>query len=169
MPRHFRRRTSMMRPVIRSYKKVLNIAPASRAAAATISDPLVTGTDSISPGQTTVTDATVPTGAIVKFIEIHYCATNLVAISHFQSLTIQHLHSGQTGISPLVVGGNPIRNQVHLQMHWSIGQFQNSTRVIKFKIPKRFQRVREGDSWNLVRLGSAVYADSVLVIYKFYT
>ncbi len=167
----FRRRMSRrsgIRPVIQLFKKVLNIAPASRAGGATIVHPLSLGVDSVAAGQTGPTDTGVPTGSIIKYIEIHYMCTNLVAISHFQSVTIQRIHAGQSVIAPLAVGGDDQRNQVHHQIMFSVGKEQNSIHVFRFKVPGKFQRVRAGDSWQMVVSGSAAYADAVLVIYKFY-
>ncbi len=167
MPRHFRR-SSMPRPVIKTYKKVLNDAAASRAAGTTIELDLVVGIDSVAMGQTGVIDATVPTGAIVKFIEIQYAATNLVDTSDFIHIAIQKLHSGQTKVSPATVGGNPQRNQVFYQKLMSVGQGQSAYWTIKFKIPKKFQRIREGDKWVWTRIFSAVTTDITQVIYKVY-
>ncbi len=157
-----------MAPVIQSYKKVLNFAGTSQSSGTKISKLLIKGQDSVAAGQTGVTDANVPTGCIVKYIDITLCVTNLVAISFFHHLTIQHIHSGQGTIDPDVVGGNPQRNQVFHQALFSVGKEQNSTHIYRFKIPKKFQRVREGDEWVLVTKGSAVYTDIAQVIYKFY-
>lgn len=168
MPRHFRRRSSRMAPVIQSYKKVINSAPASRAAATDITIFMTAGKDSVAAGQTSVTDPDVPTGSVIKYIEIQYCVTNLVAISAFFNITIQLVHSGQSPVSPLTVGGSPQRNQVFFQQLFSVGKEQNSTHVYRFKIPKKFQRVREGDSWLFTTNGSVVYTDAMMIIYKFF-
>ncbi len=172
VPFHQRRgnrgRRSMGVNPIQSYKKVLNFAPTSRAAAATIVQVLVQGVDSTAAGQTAPTDPLVPTGAIVKWIEIHFSWTNLVSISHFMHMSIQHLRSGQASISPLLVGGDPQRNQVNWQMMRAIGKDQNANIVIKFKVPLSMQRVRDGDKWDFVFNGSTVYTNATQVIYKFY-
>ncbi len=165
---HRRRRVTRMAPVIQSFKKVMNDAPASRAAGATIDLKMSDGEDSVAAGQTGPIDAGVPTGSLIKFFEIQYCVTNLVAISLFMHVSIQLIRSGQTNIAPNVVGGNPQRNQVFYQKLYSVGKEQNSTLIVRFKVPKRFQRVRDGDTWQFVRTGSAVYTDATQVIYKFY-
>ncbi len=156
------------RPVIKSYKKVLNFAGASHAGATDILFPLSEGVDSISAGQSTVVDGTIPTGSVLKFIELQYTAGNLSAVFNTLNFIIQQLQDGQTGSSPITIGGDKKRNQVHLQGAWSIGEGQNSTHVIRFKIPKRFQRVREGDKWFFIVRGSATFSDQLQVIYKFY-
>ncbi len=167
MPFHRRRSRPRMGPVVQSYKKVLNFAPASHSAGG-FNFTLVTGVDSISGGQGTPTDALVPTGSIVKFIEIQYAVQNLTALANFMFVSVQSLNSGQTVIAPNVVGGNPQRNQVHYQMVRGTGPNQNSNYVIRFKIPKKYQRVREGSSWNFRVESTTTFSDVVQVIYKFY-
>ncbi len=162
------RRSGAMRPVIRSYKKILNFAGASRAGSTDHFKTLTLGTDGLAAGQTGVTDVGVPTGCILKYIEIQYCVTNLVATTLFVNGHISQMHSGQTVPSPLTVGGNPLRNQVHYQFLFSVGKDQNSTHIFRFKIPKRFQRVREGDQWFFTVNANNVFTDIAQVIYKFY-
>jgi len=157
-----------MGPVIQSYKKVLNFAPASRIPATDIVASLVTGADSIAAGQTGVTDSICPTGAMVKYIEIQWSLGNLSGGNLFLHTAIELLHAGQAVLSPLVVGGNAQRNQVFHQSLVAIGTDQNGNRTFRFKIPKKFQRIREGDVWAFVRNGSATYSDALQVIYKFY-
>lgn len=157
-----------MGQVIQSFKKVLNFALTSRGAGAIIAFPVSIGQDSVAAGQTGVTDPNVPTGSIIKYFEITYTDVNLVAVSHTINWTIQQLHSGQSRIDPRVVGGNPQRNQVFAQGLFSVGRDQNSTHIMKFKVPPKFQRVREGDTWDFAIVGLAVHADSCQIIYKFY-
>ncbi len=172
MPRHYSRRmgrrSSGMAPIIQSYKKVLNFAPASRTAATDIQHTLVTGVDSVAAGQTSVTDSGVPTGAKVKFIEIQFAAGNPTTTPLYLNTAIEMIESGQSIIPPLVVGGHPQRNQVMHQTLVQIGERQNFNRVFKFKVPPRFQRVREGRTWRFVYNGDVVYNTSLQVIYKFY-
>lgn len=173
MPRFNRRRgrrSGGMRlgNVIQSYKKVLNFAPISHAAAAVVQDVIVTGVDSAAMGQTGVTDPNVPTGSVIKFIEIQYSANNLVNTSSFLHLAVQYTNAGQTPLSPNVVGGNPQRNQVFWQMLISLGLNQNQNRVIKFKIPPKYQRIREGTSWFVSQTGTAIWTKAIQVIYKAY-
>ncbi len=163
-----RRRRSLGINPIQSFKKVLNFAPTSRAAAATIVEQLVKGVDGVAARQTSPTDSDVPTGSIIKFIEIQFSWTNLVSISHFLHMSIQHLRANQASVSPLLVGGDPQRNQVFWQMMRATGKDQNANIVVRFKIPTSFQRVRAGDKWDFVFNGSAVYTNAMQVIYKFY-
>ncbi len=169
MPRHFRsRRSAMPRTVVQSFKKVLNFAGSSHAASALIQRQLVIGTDSVAAGQTGPTDAQVPTGSVIKYIEIMYSGANLINIALFWHMSIQLLRGNQTQINPLLVGGNIQRNQVFHQDMSSIGQTQIFNRRYRFKIPRRYQRVREGDQWIFNHVGDQILTDVVQVIYKFF-
>ncbi len=154
--------------VIQSFKKVLNDAPTSRVPATNIVLNLAKGVDSVAAGQTGVIDADVPTGCVIRSIEIQWSYANLSGGNCFIHTTIQKLRSGQGGIAANLVGGNPQRNQVFHQTMRSIGTDQNGNAVFRLKIPKMFQRMREGDVWQFSRTGTAVYTDALQVIYKFY-
>ncbi len=166
--RRSRRRSTRMAPVIQSYKKVLNFAPISRVSGTTFSDDLSLGVDSVPAGQTGVTDPQVPTGSVIKFFEIQWALGNVSGGNNFFHVTIQKVHTGQGSVAPDVIGGSPQRNQVFFQSLFQIGTDQNGSRVYRFKVPKRFQRVRDGDSWRFVRKGSATFTEAIQVIYKFY-
>lgn len=168
MPRHYGRRRSMgPRQVIQSFKKVLNFAPASTGAGSK-NVVLSIGQDSVAAGQTSATDNGVPTGAIIKYFEIQLAYSQIVGGSVFVHYSIQQLRSGQSAILSNVVGGSPQRNQVFLQGMASIGINQNWNRSIKFKIPRKFQRVREGDLWLIEITNSNTLVMAEQVIYKFY-
>ncbi len=156
-------------PVIVSYKKVLNDAPATRVAATNIVLNIATGVDSITRGQTSPTDGNVPTGNIIKYIEIQWAYSNPVAGVVFLNTAIQKTQTGQLAIDPRLVGGNPQRNTIFHQTQRAIGLNQNGNAVFKFKVPKKFQRMKEGDTWRFSRIGNAAFTDSVQVIYKFYS
>ncbi len=166
MPKHYRR-SNGPRPIIKSYKKVLNFAGTSQSIG-NHSDVLTNGKDSTAIGQTGPTDKDVPTGSYVKYIEIQYSAYNGVNVAAFLHFSIQLLHANQTFVDPRLVGGNPQRNQVLHQALATIGQLQSFSRNFKFKIPKRFQRVREGDRWEFVYHNSAAVNDIKQIIYKVY-
>lgn len=157
-----------MAPVIQSFKKVINVAPASRLSSTDIENNMSVGTDSVAAGQVGPIDAAVPTGSVIKYFEIQWAMGNLSGGSLFMHVAIQLIHQGQVIVSPNVVGGNAQRNQVFFQTFFQIGTEQNGSRIFRFKVPKKFQRVREGDVWKFVRQGSEVYADGLQIIYKFY-
>ncbi len=156
-----------MRPVTQSFKKVLNVAPISRSAG-TFTTSLVFGQDSVAAGQTSVTDSNVPTGSIVKYIEIQHSCGNAGTAPAFVWIAIEYILEGQAIITPNLVGGNPRRNQVFHQTMFQLGPDQSNSRTYKFKVPKNFQRVREGMSWQFVREYDVTTSEAVQVIYKFY-
>ena len=163
---HRRRRMSRSPRIIqRTYKKVLNFAPTSRPAATQIDFIATTGIDNASVGQLSATDPLVPTGAIVEYIEIQYSEVNLLAAANFTNIAIQYTLSGQTPIDPRLIGGNPQRNQVIFQNLWSAGLSQNSNHKIKVRIPKKFQRVKEGMIWQLSVISGGVKTDACQIIY----
>lgn len=164
--RRGRRRT--VRAPVQSFKKVINIAPASVGAAANNVTVIATGVDSVAAGQTSAIDSNVPTGSIIKYIEVHFNAQNLVNVAAFMHIAFQYLENGQSVVSPNVVGGSPQRNQVLRQDMFSVGQNQNVNRVYRFMIPKKFQRVREGRSWRFVSQCDQISTQVTQCIYKFY-
>ncbi len=171
MPYRRRRRStrSMPRQVIQSFKKVINIAPISRVGGTPVSLNLSVGTDSVAAGQIGPTDAAVPTGAIITSFNIQCGVANVAAaVANFFSFSIQQLRFGQLFVDPRTIGGSSQRNQVFHQSLFSVGEGQNKTWVMQFRIPKKYQRVREGDVWTFNRVGSATWSENIQVIYKFY-
>ncbi len=162
------RRSSMPRAVIQSFKKVINHAPASRTATTIHAFNISFGVDSVAAGQTSVTDVNVPTGSIIKFAEIQYNISQLVTQAAYFWATVQRTHVGQFPISGRLVGGSSQRNQVMRQLQLVVGKDQNSNHVWKFKVPKKFQRVREGDAWIFTLESDVVHNSAVQHIYKFY-
>ncbi len=154
-----------MRPVIQSYKQVQLHAPLSVAAG--VKGYTLTSVLDNYAGPTAL-NKEVPTGAIMKSITIMGGVTNLVNATMFVAMSLQLLRSGQSQVDPLSVGGSPQRNQVFWTSYKMIGQSQNSNMNLTFKIPKRFQRCREGDNWKLVVNADLVSGQSFYVIYKFY-
>ncbi len=129
---------------------------------------LAVGTDAIAPKQDNATDAQVPTGCIIKYFEIQFAVNNSVATPVYINCSIQFQLQSQTAVDPDLVGGNARRNQVLHQELFSVGQDQNSTHKFKFKVPKRFQRVKEGMQWLLVWSNSATVNREAQCIYKMY-
>ncbi len=161
------RRSMTPRAIVQSYKKVLNFAPSSKSPGNTF-DIIATGVDSVAAGQTGVTDANVPTGCVIKFFEIQTAVQNLTGGALFLHFIIQRTHSGQSALAGNIVGGNPQRNQVFFQKLVALGTDQNGNWLFRFKVPKKFQRVREGDNWSFGTTGDAVHSSSTQVIFKFY-
>ncbi len=159
------RRRSMSAPMRKTYKKVLNFSEASFAAGQR-GETLVQGVDSVAIGQTSATDANVPTGARITFIEIQMPVTNAVNQTAYINCLLQYTLSGQSPIDPDAVGGNAQRNQVLHQELFSVGFNQNSTHKFKLKVPKRYQRLRETMLWRLVWSNSNTVNRRLQVIYK---
>ncbi len=161
------RRRSGPRPVIQSFKKVLHFINASFAAGFQF-EQIAVGVDGVAAGQTSNTDGNVPTGSLIKYFEVQFAASNTVSTPCFINCTIQYRLNQQTTTDPNIVGGSAKRNQVlHMDL-FTIGANQNSTHKFKFKVPKQFQRIREGMSWDLVWRNSATVNREVQFIYKFY-
>ncbi len=156
-----------MRPVVQSYKKVMVFAEASFTAGFQ-TELLVQGADSVAAGQTSATDAIVPTGSILKYIEIQFCARNAAAAALYLNCTIQYKLAGQVFLDPDSIGGSAQRNQVMHMDLFSIGTDQNSTHKFRFKVPKGFQRIRENTQWGLVWNSSGSVNRKAQAIYKFY-
>ncbi len=157
----------MPKAVIQSYKKVINHAPASFTAGTNVYA-MTLGVDSVAAGQTGPTDTNVPTGSVIKYLEIQLALANLGVNASFIHIAIEQIHSGQSVIAPNVVGGDPKRNQVFYQQLFQLGADESFYRTFKFKVPKSFQRVREGDNWQFVWNSDATVSGSCQIIYKFY-
>lgn len=164
--RHFRRARRSFRPLVKTYKKVLDYAPASRVAATNIEFTISTGVDSLAIGQGGVTDELIPTGSRLQLIHIDVPFGYTAAATAFFWLSIQLIHTGQSSVNPRVVGGNAQRNQVMFQKMFMLGSNQNLLWHKDFKIPKRFQRVREGDKWMIVYQSDVAHASGAQIIYK---
>ncbi len=166
--RGFRKRAgSSLGRVIQSYKNVIFLVNASFGAGFT-TDQIVHGVDSVAAGQTSATFTDIPTGSIIKQFEVQFCAYNLTTAPLFINCSIQYKLSGQSFIDPNTVGGSPQRNQVlHMEM-FTVGINQNSTHKFKFKIPQKFQRVREGMRWGMTWANSGSVNRQTQIIYKYY-
>ncbi len=163
--RSSRSRLPSMGQRVQSYKQVEQIAPASRAAGTRFDLPLSVGVDdwTASAG-----NRNVPTGSIIKEIDIQWSGANLVNIASFLFFSIQLTRAGQSPIDPRAQGGNAQRNQIYLTLLKSLGQTQNRDIHIHFKVPKAWQRVREGDNWQFTRECNTIFTEAITVIYKFY-
>ncbi len=151
---------------IQSYKQVSVDGPASRAAATNILHGILTGVDNYT-GPSAANNE-VPTGAKVMSVLVMATFSNLVLISALLHLHIQFFRTGTPVVTPGAVGGSSSRNTIVSTKMFFIGQNQNTSLVFLVKIPKIFQRIREGDTWNIVYRADAVFASATQVIYKFY-
>ncbi len=115
-----------------------------------------------------MSDSTIPTGSLLKYFEIQHSVVNVVSAITSMVVSIQLVHAGQSAIDPRVAGGNPQRNQVFFIKSFMAGENQQNDLVLKFKVPPKFQRVREGDVWTYTYINDVAISDQVLIIYKFY-
>ncbi len=150
----------------RTYKKVLNFAAVSTGAGVQFDYLLAKGVDSLTLGQSGATDATIPTGSKIQYIEIALADSNIVAAAAFVNLVIQYTLNAQSLVPPNAVGGNPQRNQVLHQQLFVMGQNQNSNHLFRFKIPGKFQRIKEGMEWNVSTISTGSHVHAMQVIYK---
>lgn len=152
--------------VIQSYKQIRQDAPLSVAAATRTDYPVTTGVDNYTGPSASNNE--VPTGAKVEKISIQISQQNLVNIAGFIWISVQLVRANQTVVDPRALGGNPQRNQVFLQIMRSLGQNQNTDIAFTFKIPAKFQRVREGDKWYITNESDVISTKAMQTIYKFY-
>ncbi len=164
--RNRRRSRSMALTPINSYKQITVDGPASRAAATTIFHRIVRGVDNYS-GPSAANDE-VPTGAKIFSILVFACFTNLVGISSLLHLNVNMLRAGAPSPTPGVVGGFAGRNTVVMTQMKFLGKDQNSNFMWRIKVPKVFQRIREGDEFFIFYRTDTVFASATQAIYKFY-
>ncbi len=163
------RRRSMPRQVVQSFKKVMNDAAVSSAGGSTKQFTLAVGTDGVVVGQSSAVDPNVPTGCLIKAFRLQVGFQNLAAAAAANiHVSIMKLHSEQTNVVPNLVGGNSRRNQVFYQALKMIADGTAINMDMLFKVPKRFQRMREGDVWRFLWLNSDTVSYVGQCIYKFY-
>ncbi len=173
MPRFARRRGRYQfrapRNVVQSFKKQINHASLSVPAATLTSDLIAVGVDSIAAGQTGPTDVNVPTGSVISKFTLQSTWANLVSVNCVVHYTIQIIRGSQVAfVHPQLVGGDNQRNQVFFSMMRNIGADQNFNINMNFKIPKKFQRIREGDQWTIFWIANSVTQRTAQYIYTFF-
>ncbi len=158
----------MPRAMVRSATYRIVDGPQTDAAGLVVT-PIALGTDNATLGQTSVVDNAIPVGAKIQSIEIFMPKVNLgSATANFITWTIQRTLSGQSVVNPLTAGGNPIRKNIMLTGCIGLGTGQNNSLHIKFRVPKRFQRIGDGDSWALVTENTLAVSAQYIIIYKVY-
>ncbi len=171
--RHFRgfrggRRRSMPRNTIRSAKYIVVSGPFTEAAGL-IARTIAIGVDNATLGQTSVTDKDVPVGAKIAQFEIFMPKVNLgAATANFIHWTMQRTITGQAVVNPITAGGNPLRKNILLTGVLGLGAGQNNQLHIKFKVPPKYQRIADGDVWNLVMDNGLAVSATYYFIYKIF-
>ncbi len=127
------------------------------------------GKDEETLGQTGVNDTDVPTGSIVPSVEIWMPKVNLGAgTANFITWSIQRTQTGQAVVDPIVQAGNPLRRNVLLTGKLGLGAGQNNSLHFKYRVPKKYQRVGDGDVWNLVMNNGLAVSTEYMFIFKVY-
>lgn len=171
--RHFRgsrggRSRNIPRSTVRSIKYIFNQAAASEGAGI-IAVPFARGVDNATMGQTSTTDIDVPTGSKIAAFDIFMPKVNLgVASANFIHWTIQRTASGQVVINPITAGGNAVRKNILLSGVMGLGAGQNNSLHIKLRVPKKFQRIADGDTWQIVHNNGLTVSAVYMVIYKIF-
>ncbi len=160
------RRNHGARPVVQSFKQVQWHAPVTLAAATKTDFQISAGLDNYAGP--TASNLEVPTGALIKAIIIQASAVNVAAGASFIHFTLQNVLSGQSTLDPVSVGGNPNRNEVHKHLLRASGENQNINVDFVYKVPAKFQRVKEGAKWHIVMHATQPAVFAMNVIYKFY-
>ncbi len=94
--------------------------------------------------------------------------SNLVEVSALLHFDVQFARSNSPIVTPGAVGGDANRNQITNTRMFFISKNQNTSLMFLVKVPKIYQRIREGDVWSIVYRADAVFASATQVIYKFY-
>ncbi len=168
VPFHYRanrRRRSMGLRPIDSFKQVTVDGPASRAAATNILHQILLGVDHFTAPATNIE---VPTGAKVFSLLIMGSFMNLTSVALTTHFNITLLRSGQAAPVPGVIGGSNVRNQVIYTQMKMLGKDQNNNLMVRVKVPRSMQRIREGDNWFIQYQSDAVISSITQCIYKFY-
>ncbi len=133
----------------RSVKYIVDIAGASEAAGFQ-AHTIALGTDNATLGQTGPTDVAVPTGSKIVLLDIRMPKVNLGAgTANFIHWALERTLAGQSLVNPSLMGGHSNRTSVLLSGVIGLGAGQNNSLHIRYKVPKKFQRVSEGLVWTI--------------------
>ncbi len=134
---------------MRTYKKIITKTIVSSALETAAN--IAVGVDSVALGQTSVTDPNVPTGSNIRGVLCQCGFSNPGTTSVEVGATLQYQLSGQSAnVNPLAQGGDPQRNQVLKSWHFIVAQDSMKNINEYVKIPRKFQRIREGMVWRFV-------------------
>lgn len=133
---------------MQTYKKVITNALVSTTV--TTAYDLALGVDNTTLGQTSTTDATLPTGAKISGARIQQGIGNLTAGALQVAVTFQYLLANQVNVPSLNQGGNNQRNQVLKTWHKILAPDEQFNIDTYIRIPRKFQRLREGMRWRVV-------------------
>ncbi len=158
----------MPRSTVRSAKYIVVEGPVSEAAGI-IAVPFIKGVDNAALGQSGVTDFDVPVGAKVAKVEIFMPKVNLGSgTANFIHWTLQRTSTGQSVVNPITAGGSPLRTNIMLTGVLGLGAGQNNQLHVTFKIPPKYQRIADGQVWQIVHDNGLVVSATYMFIYKIF-
>ncbi len=170
--RHFRgsrgsrRRNGMPRSSIRSAKYIVVDGPNTEGVGLTAFT-IAIGKDNAVLGQTSVTDKDIPVGAKIAQIELFMPKVNLGAsTANFIHWSIQRTLVGQAVQNPITAGGDAKRSNIMLTGVLGLGQGQNSSTHVTFKVPTKYQRMQDGMIWNIVNNNFLAVSTTYYFIFK---
>ncbi len=156
----------MAKTPIQSFKQITVDGPASRAAATDIQHVFAQGVDNYT-GPSAANNE-IPTGAKIMSVDIQLAFSQLVSQTTNIAFAIEVIGPSQGVVTPNAQGGNSMRNQVIYTKNFFVGREQNTNFHIRVKIPRVYQRVKEGTLYIIVSRGDTVFASVTQAIYKFY-
>jgi len=128
---------------------------------------IAVGVDSTAMGQTSITDPNVTTGGRIRAIKICTSASNLNTVGIECAVCLQYLLPSQASVDPLAIGGSNQRNQVLKTWHKGLAQDDSLNINEWVKIPKKFQRLKEGMIWRItISTNGVARTESSMFIYK---
>lgn len=127
---------------------------------------IATGTDNAVLGQASATDTAIPVGAKITKLDVRAVFGNLVSVNDFIYWTIQKKHTAQGNCPPNAAGGNPLRSNIMLSGLFMVGDNQNRVLNVKYNIPKKMQRLKDGDVWVLVYNLGQITTTAKQAVYK---
>ena len=155
----------MPRPVIHSRKHQKVVGPLT-SVPGNVTNTILEGVDSLNPIRQ---EDECITGSTVKYLNVQTSFQNLTTTDAiFIVCSIQKIHNGQVCIDPYTTGGSPQRNQVFKTVSRCVAPLQNTNINMSFKIPKRFQRMRDGDKWCLTTNSNIATEELLWFITKVY-
>ncbi len=125
------------------------------------------GTDAQTLGQSGPTAFNVPVGSKITLFDIRMPKVNLGAgTANFIHWSIQRTLTGQSVLNPISSGGSPLRKNIMLSGVLGLGAGQNNSLHIRYKVPKRFQRMGDGDVWQIVNNNGLACSTIYEFVYK---
>jgi len=149
----------------RSAKYIVEVAEASEAVGLQ-AQTMAQGVDLLALGQTGTFANSVPVGSKIALFDIRMPKINLASTANFVHWSIQRTVSGQSLVNPSTAGGSPLRKNILLSGIVGLGEGQNNQLHIRYKVPKKFQRIGDGDVWSVVMNNGQITSTVYEFVYK---